>query len=104
MIASALAFSWPFAPFPAPAQQPPGDAQLRQELDAVKEQLRRVEQQMRQPEELIPETDARRAARCRAAATRRAGVAAPAPAPGSADDGRRRRAEADDPRRQSSRS
>jgi hypothetical protein len=40
-------------PLTAPAQQPAGDAQLRQELDAVKEQLRRVEQQMRQQEELI---------------------------------------------------
>ena len=53
IIASALGILLAVAPFPAPAQQAPGDAQLRQELDAVKEQLRRVEQQMRQQEELI---------------------------------------------------
>jgi hypothetical protein len=52
-IASAIGVLLAAGPFPAPAQQPPGDAQLRQELDAVKEQLRRVEQQMRQQEELI---------------------------------------------------
>ncbi len=40
-------------PRPAPAQQGGGDAQLRRELDAVKEQLQRVEEQMRQQQELI---------------------------------------------------
>ena len=52
-IASALGVLVVAGPFTAPAQQPGGDAQLRQELDTVKEQLRRVEQQMRQQEELI---------------------------------------------------
>jgi len=52
-IASALGVLVIAEPFTVPAQQPAGEAQLRQELDAVKEQLRRVEQQMRQQEELI---------------------------------------------------
>jgi hypothetical protein len=52
-IASALGVLVAAGPFTAPAQQPAADAQLRQEIDALKEQLRRVEQQMRQQEELI---------------------------------------------------
>jgi hypothetical protein len=52
-VASALAVMVVAGPFTAPAQQPGGDSQLRQEIDALKEQLRRVEQQMRQQEELI---------------------------------------------------
>ena len=53
VIASAVGVAVAVGPFTAPAQQPSGDTQLRQELDALKEQLRRVEQQMRQQEELI---------------------------------------------------
>jgi hypothetical protein len=52
-ISSVLGLLIVAGPFTAPAQQPAGEAQLRQELEAVKEQLRRVEQQMRQQEELI---------------------------------------------------
>ena len=70
-IASSLGVLVVAGPFTAPAQQPAGEAQLRQELDAVKEQLRRVEQQMRQQEELIR----------RLSGERPATPAAPPPAP-----------------------
>jgi hypothetical protein len=70
-IASSLGVLIVAGPFTAPAQQPAGEAQLRQELDAVREQLRRVEQQMRQQEELIR----------RLSGERPATPAAPPPAP-----------------------
>jgi hypothetical protein len=70
-LASVIGVLMAAGPFPAPAQQPAGDAQLRQELDTLKEQLRRVEQQMRQQEELIRRLTGER-------------PAAPAPPPGTA--------------------
>jgi hypothetical protein len=83
----ALALLMAGAPLPAPAQTA-GDQQLRNELEAVKAQLRRVEEQMRQQDELIRRLSGERppapVAPAPGPATRPAPPTAGAPAPPAA--------------------